>query len=48
MELTFGIGRKEKFVAQLAEHPSVKRFYEGRTNRVEVPTDQVLDAAWLT
>ena len=34
-------------MAQLAEHPSVKRFYEERKNRSEVPADQVLDAAWL-
>jgi ferredoxin len=34
-------------VAQLAEHPSVKRFYEERKDRGEVPTYQVLDAAWL-
>ena len=34
-------------MAQLAEHPSVKRFYEERKNRSEVPPDQVLDAAWL-
>jgi ferredoxin len=47
LELTFGIGRKEKFVAQLAEHPTVKHFYEERMNRGEAPTDQVLDAAWL-
>ncbi len=31
----------------LAEHPTVKHFYEERMNRGEVPTDQVLDAAWL-
>src|SRR5438445_6138592 len=35
------------FVAQLSEHPSVKQFYQERANRGEVPTDQVLDAAWL-
>jgi hypothetical protein len=34
-------------VAQLSEHPSVKRFYEESANRVEAPADQVLDAAWL-
>ena len=34
-------------MTQLAEHPSVKRFYEERKNRGEVPADQVLDAAWL-
>ena len=31
----------------LAEHPTVKHFYEERMNRGEVPMDQVLDAAWL-
>jgi len=34
-------------VAQLSEHPSVKHFYQERANRVEVPTNQVLDSAWL-
>jgi hypothetical protein len=34
-------------VAQLSEHPSVKRFCQERANRVEAATDQVLDAAWL-
>ena len=34
-------------MAQLSEHPSVKRFYQERANGVEAPADQVLDAAWL-
>jgi ferredoxin len=34
-------------VENLAEHPTVKHFYEERMNRGEVPTDQVLDAVWL-
>jgi len=34
-------------VAQLSEHPTVKRFYQERANTVEAPTEQVLDAAWL-
>jgi hypothetical protein len=34
-------------VAQLSEHPTVKRFYRQRANPIEAPTDQVLDAAWL-
>ena len=34
-------------MAQLSEHPSVKHFYEQSANRGELPTDQVLDAAWL-
>ena len=34
-------------MAQLSEHPSVKHFYQERANRGEVPTDRVLDAAWL-
>ena len=34
-------------MAQLSEHPSVKRFYREQASRGEVPTDQVLDAAWL-
>ena len=32
-------------MSQLAEHPSVKRFYEERKNRGEVPMYQVRDAA---
>src|SRR5690348_1039396 len=36
------------YVAQLSEHPSVKRFYQERANWDDVPKkDQVLDAAWL-
>jgi hypothetical protein len=34
-------------VAQLSEHPTVKRFYEERKNRREVAADQILDATWL-
>ena len=34
-------------MAQLSEHPSVKHFYQEKANRSEIPTDQVLDAAWL-
>ena len=35
-------------MAQLSEHPSVKRFYQERANWDDVPKkDQVLDAAWL-
>jgi transcriptional/translational regulatory protein YebC/TACO1 len=34
-------------VAQLAEHPSVKHFYEDKAKQGEAPTNQVLDAAWL-
>ena len=34
-------------MAQLSEHPSVKRFYQERANGVEAATDRVLDAAWL-
>ena len=34
-------------MAQLSEHPSVKRFYQERANEIEAATDQVLDAAWL-
>src|ERR1044072_7859518 len=34
-------------VAQLSEHPSARRFYQEKANRVEAPTDQVLDTAWL-
>ena len=34
-------------MAQLSEHPSVKRFYQERANGGEAATDQVLDAAWL-
>src|SRR5438552_285709 len=38
---------RRRLVENLAEHPTVKHFYEERMNRGEVPTDQVLDAAWL-
>lgn len=34
-------------MAQLCEHPSVKRFYQERANGVEAATDRVLDVAWL-
>ena len=34
-------------MTQLSEHPSVKHFYEARTKLDEMPTDRVLDAAWL-
>ena len=34
-------------MAQLAEHPTVKHFYEERKNQGEGPTDRILDAAWL-
>ena len=34
-------------MAQLSEHPSVKRFYQERANAVEAATNRVLDAAWL-
>ncbi len=34
-------------MTQLSEHPSVKRFYEARTNLDEMPKDRVPDAACL-
>src|SRR5437763_1058034 len=34
-------------MAQLAEHPTVKHFYEANVDRAETSLPQVVDAAWL-
>ena len=34
-------------MAQLAEHPTVKKFHEQRTDRTELPETQLLDVTWL-